>query len=240
MAGSGGGLGSVLTMINTLRTNRDLLRKATRFRGKNSMFEKSREISETGVKGKLVFKPSTKEAIEKVRLTMAHENKITRIKNTIIVLVVVVPALLGGYKLIYGYRKKQKSYVVKQVVLTREQKAEAARAKKDKFDFFMADGDSWLNKKNFYTAIYQYENALNLYPDDPEAQYRLAYAHYLQCVVETKGCVESYNLINRMIALYPDNLRLVELKKSYKGFLDDTTGVFKDRISIDRVKGQSK
>ena len=104
----------------------------------------------------------------------------------------------------------------------------------------MADGDHWLNKKNFYTAIFQYENALNIYPDNPDAQYRLAYAHYLQCVVAGKECAESYNLINKMIALYPDNIRLVELKKSYKGFRADTNGVYLDRIAIERVKNQKR
>lgn len=116
----------------------------------------------------------------------------------------------------------------------------AAKQRRDKFEFFIADGDSWLNKKNFYSAIFQYENALNLFPDNLHAQYRLAYAHYLQCVVTGKECAESYNLINRMIALYPKNKRLVELKKSYKGFLADTSGTYQDRIAIERVKNHLK
>lgn len=55
----------------------------------------------------------------------------------------------------------------------------------------ISSGDEWLEKGKYYNAIFQYKLALEVFPKDSIATFRLIDATDLNCKVHNKNCGES-------------------------------------------------
>ena len=178
MAGGGGGLGPVLHMINTLRSNRELLKRPTRFnkRGKH-FFDKDREDYLTGPKGKINIQPVSKEKLEEYKARNKKE-RVKEKKRLVILSIItfIILSIVSAQIIISSIKEHQKMITLKE-----NQKKVLNNEIKKKYQFFLNDGDKWLNERNYYNAIFQYKLAIKTGFNDKEAQERLMYTYCLQC-----------------------------------------------------------
>lgn len=82
----------------------------------------------------------------------------------------------------------------------------------EKYLFFIDDGDKWLQKRNYYNAVFQYKKALQLYPSDFDANYRLALGYSYRCQYDFEDCGTGKELIDKLEKQFPNNKEIKEVK----------------------------
>lgn len=219
----GGGLGSVLHMITTLRNNRNLLRKSNIFKRKKHYFEVNKEDYFAGSKRRIEVKPISAEELEKIRVKTKTENRRTTILSLSFSLVTITILALVTILIVKHLVKSQKEYELEQKRIIEAQRIAESEEKRKEYSFYIHDGDSWLNKKNYRNAIFQYNMALITDFNNYEAKKRLMLVYSLQCTHENIGCEYSIYQLEQLISQYPNDMELYELIIGCKEFIGDTT-----------------
>ena len=67
--------------------------------------------------------------------------------------------------------------------------------KEKQFDFFIKDGELWYSNGNLYNAVYQFEKALELFPERKATTDRLLEPYRIRCLTENIDC-EKYDDLN--------------------------------------------
>ena len=67
-------------------------------------------------------------------------------------------------------------------------------------------------KRKWNNAIFQYSRALEVFPNEFDAQYRLAQSYTYKCQLENKSCFKADSLVDRLIKYFPENKKIQELK----------------------------
>lgn len=86
----------------------------------------------------------------------------------------------------------------------------------NEYSYFLEEGDKWIKKRHWHNAIYRYEQAVKLFPNEFEANYRLALAYSYNCKFEKKDCEEGKLLTNRLLKNYSEDKGLQELKIAFE------------------------
>ena len=71
------------------------------------------------------------------------------------------------------------------------------KEKIDRYDYLISSGDQWLEKKKYFNAIFQYRLALEVFPQDSLATFRLITASELNCEIYNNNCGESEKLLEQ-------------------------------------------
>lgn len=82
----------------------------------------------------------------------------------------------------------------------------------ENYCFYIGDGDKWLQKRNYYNAVFQYKKAVALYPSDFEANYRLAIGYGYQCQYDFENCKTGMQLIQKLEKAFPGNQDIHDVK----------------------------
>ena len=85
----------------------------------------------------------------------------------------------------------------------------------NEFNYLINEGDKWIEKRNWNNAIYRYEQAVKLFPNEFEGNYRLALAHSYGCKDANKNCEIGQKITNRLLNSFPNDSRLIELKTAF-------------------------
>jgi len=126
------GGGSVLAMIQSLRNNKNLLRKRGLFNRERSIYERKKEYYRAG-KTKLDFKTVSKEELLIIRKRIIKQRKLELLKNWIIVVSVGLLFAFGTYKTLSYFQKvKSNTEVVEKIELKKNF---------DNYYYFINDGD---------------------------------------------------------------------------------------------------
>ncbi len=213
------GVGSLQGMRSVLRNNRQLLRKTGLFK-KDTSFLSSRKEYLKAAKGSVDFKTISKSELRALREKVIKNRKAESLKAWLITLVVLVPIIVYGFYISnkYSHRIKQKIQTEKlkndkaqQILLEQNQ-----NKKLNRYSFIINDGDQWIEKKNWNNAIYRYKEAVELFPDEFEANYRLALAYSYHCQYKNKDCEIGKMLTIRLLKYFPEKVNLIELKNVFE------------------------
>jgi len=202
-----GGEGSMQSMITMLRNNKKLLRRKSIFRKERSFLNTKKEYY-NAVKGEFDFKKISKKELELIRDRITKKRKKEDLRAWLISLTVMIPIIWFGVyifnELTSGINEQNLS---DQQILYNQKLTD--------FYFFIEDGDNWIEKSHWNNAIFQYKNAVEIFPKEFEGNYRLALAYSYNCKLVGKDCINGITLVNRLFKLSPNNKDLVKLKEVF-------------------------
>ncbi len=201
-----GGEGSMQHMINTLRNNKSMLRRKSMFK-KERTFLSTRKEYYRAAKGKVNLKNATKEELLQLRKKIIKRRKVENIRAWAIVLVILVPAIILGVDLLNKEEKIETNETVNEEYLIDNL---------NEYTYLIEEGDKWIAKKNWNNAIYRYEQAVKLFPEELEANYRLALAYSYSCKYTHKNCEIGNALAGKLLKFFPENQDVLELQKIFE------------------------
>jgi tetratricopeptide (TPR) repeat protein len=194
------GGGSIQNMINTLRNNKNLLRKKSMFKKERSFLQIKKEYLKV-TKGKIELKNTTKEELALIRQRVLNQRQKER---GISLLIAVCVLGFFTYLAIAIFKSTPNPSIRIEI------------QKQNNFLFFITDGDNWFEKEKWHNAVFQYQKALEIYPNDFDASYRLALAYVYHCKFENKDCNRGKILLMRLLKVKPENSALIELNQIFK------------------------
>ncbi|MGB0888579.1 MAG: hypothetical protein ACPGSL_10685 [Vicingaceae bacterium] len=189
--------GSVAAMIQSLKNNKALLGKRyTYFDAKKDYLiaYKGLEISN---------RRATPEQLKAIKALIRKQKKAERLRVTIALCIISPFIIFGTYKFI----KSLDSEVAQHEVVVKKKNV-------DKYLFHIDDGDYMLSKGKWNNAIFQYTRASEIFPNEYDAQYRLALAYSYKCKYTGDACGRSDSLVNRLLEHFPDNEEVKTLRIS--------------------------
>ncbi len=86
----------------------------------------------------------------------------------------------------------------------------------NEYVYLIDEGDKWIEKRNWNNAIYRYQQAIDLFPENFESNYRLALAYSYSCKFQNKNCSEGDKLTSRLLKYFPEKEILKQLKSNFK------------------------
>ncbi len=199
-------------MVITMRNNLNLLRKKRLFKKGDDFFSPDGSDYTTSNRG-IPSEPISKEKLLAIKKDIREQNRKQRKRIALILLITFPLSVLLIYYTFkdfeFGFPDISSQTELAQKELTKQQK-------KDRFLFFLNDGDKWLTQKKYHNAIFQYKKALELYPSEYRAHYRLAVTYSYQCQYEFKGCEEGYALIKKLETQFPHATELESVKTVFE------------------------
>lgn len=188
---AGGGGGSIQAMINSLQSNKNLLGKRPTFA------ERRKELLTSYSQLKISQKKATKEQLIEVKRKIIHQRKIAK-RKTIIVLFITLPII--ALTIFYIISANNSSAPSISIIKNQE--------KIKKYNFHIDDGDKMIQQKKWNNAIFQYTRAQEIFPNELDAQYRIALAYSYKCKYEKENCLTADSLVNRLYNFYPNNIQI--------------------------------
>lgn len=197
-----GGQGSMMAMIKSLRNNRKLLRKNSRFK-KDRSFLNLKETDLKGATGKPTFNAYSKEAIKKIKLKFKRRRKREKVFFVFLGLIGLFLFVTLGRFLVEDALQEQNDSRIELI-----QKKERLYLKHIEFE------DRWFSQGKWKNAIFYYKQGVELYPDDYEINYRLVRAYSLHCKNDLENCAEAKALLDDILIKFSDKeTQLSELKE---------------------------
>jgi len=207
--------GSLQSMGSILRNNRNLLRKRGVLK-KDSTFLSTRKEYLKAANGTIDFKSISNEELQLLREKVIKNRKTENLRIWLISLAISIPIIAFGFYLSYEFiENKNRNLYDKHLLSEKEQQIiieKESNKKLDNYYYLIGNGDTWIKKKNWKNAIYQYGNAIKIFPEKYEANYRLALAYSYNCSFEGKDCDVGNILTNRMLNYFSKNENLIKLK----------------------------
>jgi len=196
--------GSVAAMIATLKNNKMMLgERYTYFDAKKSYLRATKGM-------KITYRKATKEELALVRKKIKQQRKQAQIVAVVILSMVIPIVFFGAYKFIVSLNESHK---LNEQIITKEHTK--------KYQFFISDGDLMFQKRKWNNAIFQYTRALEVFPNEFDAQYRLAQAYTYKCQLENEGCFKADSLVDRLITHFPNDENIKKLKTVIRNQLND-------------------
>jgi len=219
--------GSALHMIISYRNNMKMLRKLPIFKHKRTYLQ-SRKKYEGAAKG-LNLKTASKEELAAIRDRIVRQQR----KQTVIATTILIIAGIMGLVLFVQFREtlRQDEEILANMPIPEKQEQEYKTKKK--YLFYINDGDEWLQLNNWHNAIYQFKMAIELYPTDYQARYRLALAYTYRCQDEKENCKEAHELMANLMTEHPEDVKLYRLRASYYYMTGDTARALADYETVD-------
>ena len=199
-----GGFGSINHMIVPLRNNKNLLpAKRSLFKNRDYSTIKNEYFNTVG--DAFNIKKATPKQLLAIRKEIIKKRK-NEARRSILLLGIGIPLIvLGLYFTFHNFR-----FGFPNVKTTQEISLE--NDDEEKYYFYLEDGDKWLQKRNYYNAVFQYKKAVALYPSDFEANYRLALGYSYQCQYDFENCDKGMQLILKLEKEFPDNKNIQDVK----------------------------
>jgi hypothetical protein len=206
-----GGENSINHMIKTLKYNKGLLQKNNRFTKSNSFFDTKAEYKKYRSELK-DHKTATPEQLQEIKQRV----KRAQVKYYVMVALlgsVILSGISGlGY---YLWQIDVLNYNQYPVNPYEEIKPETER----KINFYLTDGDLWLQKHHWGNAYFQYNKALELDPHRKETNVKLAIYYNYQCRFTQTNCAYGLAFIDSISHHFPESPQLQQLRKSQLEYL---------------------
>ena len=231
MGGSGGGLGSVLHMIITLRNNRDLLRGPKRFNEKKDFFNNQKELFFHGRNTSIEIHPLSKEELKALKEKIRREK--IKTKRRIVVSIMSVAFIFIAGVVIVSQSTKRLSEKDKQELKRRAE--EDFKIRKANYTDYIKNGDAFLNKKYYDQAIFEYGMAVDMEINDLEAQKKLMLAYYQKCIHKQYDCDFAANKLEAVLIKYPEEKEFYEYLIACKEYQGDTTDLVKYQKKLNEL-----
>jgi tetratricopeptide (TPR) repeat protein len=225
------GGGSILGMIISLRNNKQLLRKKSKYDKRRIFSGDDPATLSHGKNTPLEFKHISGKELEEYRKKIRERNRINlrrRIIGTTLVLVLVG---FGLFRLTVGIDREL-------VRFRREAEAATYEQNKFKYDLIVRDGDNYVLRAEWAEAIFAYKKALVIFPDMYEANFKLADAYMKSCMHDNMYCSEGKKHLDKIIALYPEEVKLLEIRATLFLAAGETEKALADYDRINEILSQ--
>ncbi len=188
----GVGLASA-AMNSVLKNNRNLLRKKSIFKNEERFLRTNPDHLQ-GIRSKITVQKISAKQLKNIRTKTQKEQKKEIFKISMFILLSIAILIILFFTLLTPTPQERElaniQLAAKNTAIFEQKKAE--------FLFFIEDGDTWLKSHKYHNAIFQYKKALEVFPSEYDAHYRLAVAYSFQCQYEFKGCKEGAVEIRNM------------------------------------------
>lgn len=199
-----GGEGSMAYMIASLRNNKRLLRRKRLFEKERTFLNIKKEYYKAS-QGKVDLKKATPKELKKIRdKVLANRRSENRTQFTVLCFLILIIGF-GAFKFFKAEKNKFKTYN------NDSERVESAE-KIEKYMFFIADGDKWIQKKHWNNAVFQYREALSVFPNEYDANYRLSLAYSYLCQNKNVNCKEGKKLISKLKKQFPNKNEILEIE----------------------------
>ncbi len=195
-----GGGGSIQGMNNSLKMNRQLLRKKTYFRKERSFLNRKREYHKAA--GIIDLKTATKEELAGIRKTIIKRRRKSNLIFLFLFVIIASPLLYFSFDFF-------KTQTNKELMIEKMEKDE----RMEKYNFFISDGDEYIKKGEWHNAMFQFNKAIEIFPNDYHAHYRYSYAAVYRCRNEKEKCEIADNSLSKLLKEFPDKTELIELEQ---------------------------
>lgn len=209
MAGSG----FMKHMSNTIRNNRDLLRKKSMFKKERTFLRLKKEDFKTAdftIESKKLTQKETKEIKDKITNERRKDNQIAIIGVSFI----IIPLLFLSINIFNRYQEEE---TLKQEVAAENYLSQNL----NEYTFLLQDDDKWLAQGNINNAIYRYEQAIKLFPNEFDANYKLLVAYSISC--KNNNCSKGLKIFNRLKKQYGSDERILKLESIFVNKTNTTT-----------------
>lgn len=194
------GESTIQSMIITLRNNRNLLKSKSPYKNRSFFNTKSDYVKYS--KGNFNLKKATPEQLQAIRTNIKAQRKRDLILKTGLVICVLIPITWIATLVINSNLSDPPNNET--TTITREME--------ENFDFYLQDGNNYLRNRKWHNAIFQYEKALEIHPDNYLVNYRLATALTYQCEEKEKNCERAIILLDSLIKTHPKKQKLEYLR----------------------------
>lgn len=179
-------------MIQSLKYNSSLRNRSRPFSRIRKEFSKTRK--KLNFENKRLNSNELKVIKESIRKRARQE----RIRNDLFVFISGVLCFIVSFFLIESFFGVQDSWEIDQ---KRAQK-ELVRVE-DEFQYFINDGETWLKARAYHNAIFQFNKAVELKPEDYRGHYFLMLATMKKCSELLEGCEEANVQLNELLDKFP-------------------------------------
>lgn len=207
------GAGSMDHMVKTIVNNAKLLRKKSMFKKERSFLQSNKEDYSTPEVGI----PSEKVApalLKKIRSTTIDERRKRNRQFTILLLFIIPFVTYLGYLFLNNFSFGFADLDNYGSDLPKEQISLVA--KNENYQYFLNDGDRWLRERHYKNAVFQYKKALEIFPTEYAAHYRLALAYSYRCQYDFEDCEEGMEIIETLEKTYPNSEELQKVKAVFE------------------------
>ena len=83
------------------------------------------------------------------------------------------------------------------------------------FNLIIKDADEWMEIGNFENAIFQYNRASKLIPNQFAVEYRICLGYSYLCRYDQKECEKGKEILQKTLNKFPNKSELLELKKYF-------------------------
>jgi tetratricopeptide (TPR) repeat protein len=225
------GGGSILGMIISLRNNKQLLRKKNRFDRRRMFSGDDPQNLIYGGNTPLEFKHISENELEEFRIKIRERNRKNlrrRIIGSTLILFIVG---FGIYWLTINIDREL-------VKIKREAELATFEQNNFKYDLLVRSGDNYVLRSEWAEAIFEYRKALVIFPDIYEANYKLADAYMKSCMNDNMYCSEGKKHLDKIIALFPEEVKLLEIRATLFLAAGETEKALADYDRINEILSQ--
>ena len=201
------GGGSIQNMLNSLKTNKNMLSERKGFFKKRFNYAELRKYykeSTTAIGGK----EASPEDLEKIRISLRKKIKNDKRRSIILTSFITLAVAFG---LTYVFN-------IKSIEKVRHGSKKATKVEMEVIDLYhknMKLGLKKYKKKDWFFAVGNFKEALRINPNDTIAEYYLTKSYCLACKYKNQTCDFANEWINAMETKYPNSKRYPFLKKKY-------------------------
>jgi hypothetical protein len=189
------GSGGIKSMIDSLRNNKMLLRRKGHFEKENTFLNLSKGHFKTD-RRKIKTKKASPEILKKIR-TSAISRRRKFVITYLILIMIGVSYITYTIVKIYKEDKSQTS-----VVLSTEKSV-----KENNFLVLVKKGDGWFKERKWDAALFYYNKAKVIFPNEYSINYRIAQTMSIKCEKKYLQCRETKAVLDSLFEKYPEKFK---------------------------------
>lgn len=178
--GFGNGLVGLQKILSDFGKRKSVLRK-------KPYFDKSSHLkrNDNSNKQELHFKKASEDVVQEYKNKFQKRRKKS---NIILVSILIVFAVIAGMFALNKPNENAFENYLKSKIHTTQKNPLASSIKK--YEFLINDGDQWLSRKHFKNAVFQYQEAIKIYPESKAVRMRLNKTFKAACIATGEYCDE--------------------------------------------------
>lgn len=194
-----------------LNSNSNMLRKTNLFK-KDKSFLSSRKEYLKAAKGNVDFKSISKSELKALREKVIRNRKKESLRAWLLTIAIITPFIVIGFYFFNSSNQNEDFEKDKSEQILVEQKLTEDL---NEFNYLIEDGDNWILKRNWNNAIFRYKQAVKLFPNEFEGNYRLALTYSYTCQETNENCELGKKITNRLVKSFPNDSRLIKLMAAF-------------------------
>ena len=192
------------SMNTVMKNNKALLRKRVSIFKSKKDYIQSKSTYDSITDEFFDYKTASPELLEEIRKKYIYKRKKSSIINISLVVLSLFLCFFLTFKLYLTDKNSSKPDLNKIPNRTLMQ-----------FNLIIKDADEWMEIGNFENAIFQYNRASKLIPNQFAVEYRICLGYSYLCRYDQKECEKGKEILQKTLNQFPNKSELLELKKYF-------------------------